>query len=150
MTVNGTATTDNNSRQHNKAEFEVLSNWVSGIIQYYKGVFNMIITTRAKIFGELTAIGKNGLAFRLVTSVRKAGKQSDNDTDNYVSEFYDAKTFNPEVVKAVKKALDKETGKFAPLNITAYYEINCYKNKAGEDVQKPVLNITKAEEIAPF
>lgn len=110
----------------------------------------MTVTTRAKIFGELTAIGKKGLTFRLVTSVRKAGKQSDNAADNYVSEFYDAKTFEPEVIKAVKNALDKDTGKFAPLNITAYYEMKCYKNKAGEDVQKPVLNITMAEETAPF
>lgn len=106
------------------------------------------MTVKALIFpfGEIKkfADGK-GISFRACASVRKAGKQSKDTQENYVSQFYDCKSFSKDVLKALQSAYNKETKKFKGLDIEGYVEISCFKRKDGTDGQSIVFNITSAE-----
>lgn len=103
-------------------------------------------------FGETKTIGRKGIAFRCVTSCRKAGKQSEETKDNYISKFYDCKTFSPDVAKVLNTAYNENTGKYAGIDIEAYVEINQYTDKKGNERENIVFNIQSAKlhESAPF
>ena len=106
------------------------------------------MTVKALIFpfGDVTSFAEGkGISFRACASVRKAGKQSKETKDNYVSQFYDCKSFSKDVYKALQMAYNKETQKFKGLDIEAYVEISCFTRKDGTDGQSTVFNITSAE-----
>lgn len=101
----------------------------------------MIITTLIfPVANTAKTIGKTGLAFRCCTSVRKAGKQSENMAENYIGAFYNCKTFDKSVIDTIYKAASDKKG----IDITAYAEINVWTDKDGRERQDIVFNITGA------
>lgn len=108
----------------------------------------LIMTVKALIFpfGEVKKFAEGkGISFRACASIRKAGKQSKDVKENYVSQFYDCKTFSKDVYKTLQSAYIKESGKFKGLDIEGYVEISCFKRKDGTDGQSIVFNITSAD-----
>ena len=106
------------------------------------------MTVKALIFpfGEVKKFADDkGISFRACASVRKAGKQSKETKENYVSRFYDCKSFSKDVYNALKMAYNKDNKKFKGLDIEGYVEISCFKRKDGTDGQGVVFNITSAE-----
>lgn len=101
----------------------------------------MTITTLIfPVANSAKTIGKTGLAFRCCTSVRKSGKQSENNQNNYIGAFYDCKTFDKSVIDTICKAAANKKG----IDITAYAEMNVWSDKEGKDHQNIVFNITGA------
>lgn len=106
------------------------------------------MTVKALIFpfGDVKKFADDkGISFRACASVRKAGKQSKDTKENYVSQFYDCKSFSKDVYNTLKKAYNKDTKKFKGIDIEAYVEISCFTRKDGSDGQSVVFNITSAE-----
>lgn len=113
----------------------------------------MKVTSLIFPFGEIKKLGKKGITFRCVTSCRKAGKQSDETRDNYISKFYDCKTFNPDVIKVLYTAYNENTHKYAGIDIDAFVEVNSYTDRNGNERENMVFNIQTAklhETTAPF
>ena len=116
----------------------------------------MTVTTLIfPVSNSAKTIGRNGLAFRACTSVRKSGKQSENKKDNYIGAFYDCKTFDKAVIDVIYKAAKNKKG----IDITAYAEMNVWTDKEGKDRQNIVFNITgaavhekgeKNDDVIPF
>lgn len=104
----------------------------------------MKVTALIFPFGEIKTIGKKGIAFRCVTSCRKAGKQSEKEEENYISRFYDCKTFSPDVAKVLNASYDEAKSKYKGIDIEAYAEINQYTDKNGNHRENVVFNIQSA------
>lgn len=105
----------------------------------------MKVTALVFPFGEIKTIGKKGIAFRCVTSCRKAGKQSEETKDNYISKFYDCKTFSPDVAKVLNTAYNENTCKYAGIDIEGFVEVNSYTDKNGVARENMVFNIQTAK-----
>lgn len=103
----------------------------------------MTVTTLIfPVSNSAKTIGKNGLAFRACTSLRKAGKQSEEKAANYENMFFDCKTFDKAVIDVIYKAAANKKG----IDIEAYAECNIWISKNGIEHKDIVFNITAAKE----